>query len=524
MEDRKMDLDNERTVRLASGRRRKKKRLLIAISFFLVALNGFGVYIFMMPIGYDESGNLKKAAKAMENNEYDYSIAILTRELKIHRDDSNLYLKRSTLYLKRAAAGSKESEVGKIYTEVDRENDLRAAALDLERANDLNASGIKVWSAKQRLHLYRWYLKKKESSRPQEISEKEDIRSLPEKEQLDKLLLHLYCGSKNKNGNLNQLFDSADLNEDAIYESIVANNMQLASLYPFIKYEQISPDAAEIKNLNGYAESYVKISKEDAAWIASNIFNMTESYQRDFRKDNEKEKTIYTDDKNIYSGCNPIDTSKWSVKYDSVTSDGEKYYIRYYVENKEETGAHGYYFLTASLKEIDGKKYWSIYSNQDRESPEANFSEAKKLKKPKQKEDGLPRSMELIFTSGAGGWWTSLSLDSSGGFTGEYNVHNASEDIRQSFEGRFTNIKQVNEFEYSMQLSEISRKDIHGLSGGKEFRLYLPGRRTADFSGELKSWLWYAPNTGTESVRIKPKLGCVVLCNCSKQYGFYEEE
>ena len=83
MEDRKMDLDNERTVRLASGRRRKKKRILIAISFFLVALNGLGVYIFMMPIGYDESGNLKKAAKAMENNEYDYSIAILTRELKI---------------------------------------------------------------------------------------------------------------------------------------------------------------------------------------------------------------------------------------------------------------------------------------------------------------------------------------------------------------------------------------------------------------------------------------------------------
>lgn len=194
------------------------------------------------------------------------------------------------------------------------------------------------------------------------------------------------------------------------------------------------------------------------------------------------------------------------------------------MESREETGAHGYYFLTASLKEIDGKKYWSIYSNKDRESPEANFSEAKKLKKPKQKEEGLPRSMELIFTSGAGGWWTSLSLDSSGGFTGEFNVHNASEDTRQPFEGRFTKITQVNEFEYSMQLSEISRKDIHGLSGGKEFRLYLPGRRTADFSGELKSWLWYAPNTGTESVKIKPKLGCVVLCNCRKQYGFYEEE
>ena len=101
-------------------------------------------------------------------------------------------------------------------------------------------------------------------------------------------------------------------------------------------------------------------------------------------------------------------------------------------------------------------------------------------------------------------------------------MHNASENVDQPFEGRFTNIQKINDFEYSMDLSYLSEEDVYGISGGNNFRLYLPGRSTADFSPQLGSWIMYAPNTGMGNGKVKSTLGDTVLYNCNEEYGFFE--
>lgn len=522
MKKKKVDLDNEKTVQLISGRKKKKHKIMIASLVLFFIFCGMGIYVFKIPNLYADSGNLKKAAKAMENNEYDYSIAVLTKEIQVHKDDSSLYVERSTLYLKRAVAEDKEYKEGRSYSPVDRDNDFKAAAADADKALKLDSSSVSAWAAKKRVNMYHWYYNKKDPYSKTEAYEKEPVKNLPEKDQLDGLLVRLYCISKDKVGNLSKPFDSATLDEETMYKRIISDDMQLTSLYPAITYEPISADSKEAQKIKGAAASYVRISKEDAAWISSNIFNISESFQRDFREQNEKAKTIYTDAKNIYSGSNPIDISKWSVRYESAISDGEKYYIRYYIENEDEIGAHGYFFVTASLKEIGGKKYWSIYSNENKDPEGVDFPSAKKLKQAKKKSPQLPSAVKLLFSSGAGGWGTILNLNADGSFTGEYTLHNAFENVDQPFEGRFTNIQKINDFEYSMDLSYLSEEDVYGISGGNNFRLYLPGRSTADFSPQLGSWIKYAPNTGTGTSKIKSTLGDTVLYNCNEEYGFYE--
>lgn len=370
--------------------------------------------------------------------------------------------------------------------------------------------------------MYQWYWNRKKPYSETEVCKKQKVKEIPDKTQLDQLLIRLYCASKDKNGNLGNAFDSANLDEKNVYQAVVSDSMHLSELYPSMKYQKVSAESKEVRELKGTNESYTKVSKEDANWICSNIFNMSESFQRDYQSESEQEGLLYLDDKYFYCGSNPVDTTNWSVRYESVIYDGEKYYIRYSMNNSEETGSHGYYFLTAAQKEISGKKYWSIYSNENKSPEGPQFPAAKKLKKAVKTK--LPYSLSLLFSSGAGGWGTQMKLNDDGSFTGKYSVHNATENTDLEFEGRFSNIKKVSDVEYSMELSYLSTDDVYGISGGRNFRLYLPGRSTADFSDELKTWLMYAPGIGNDNGGVKSTLGSNVLYNCDKEYGFYEYE
>ena len=213
MKKKKVDLDNEKTVQLISGRKKKKHKIMIASLVLLFVFCGMGIYVFKIPNLYADSGNLKKAAKAMENNEYDYSIAVLTKEIQVHKDDSSLYVERSTLYLKRAVAEDKEYKEGRSYSPVDRDNDFKAAVADVDKALKLDSSSVSAWAAKKRVNMYHWYYNKKEPYSKTEAYEKEPVKNLPEKDQLDGLLVRMYCISKDKVGNLSKPFDSATLDE-----------------------------------------------------------------------------------------------------------------------------------------------------------------------------------------------------------------------------------------------------------------------------------------------------------------------
>ena len=81
--------------------------------------------------------------------------------------------------------------------------------------------------------------------------------------------------------------------------------------------------------------------------------------------------------------------------------------------------------------------------------------------------------MDLEFSSGVGGWGTSLTLEQDGTFSGQFHDSDMGaigEDYPNGtvylchFSGRFSDIEKVDEYSYSMTLSELNCDD----EGGEE--------------------------------------------------------
>lgn len=172
------------------------------------------------------------------------------------------------------------------------------------------------------------------------------------------------------------------------------------------------------------------------------------------------------------------------------------------------------------------------YSNEPVHNPEAIFE---KLTKP------------FIFTSGAGGWYTGMSISKDGNVKGTYtdmnrgitgsNYPNGQMYISE-FTGKFNNITRVNDYEYKMTLTNLDYPKVgeskiidgvkydtttpygiaDGNSQGKEFILYLPGRPVKDLPKEVGGWIYNFKN------RMPEKLTRAVIFNKDKGWAFEESE
>ena len=76
--------------------------------------------------------------------------------------------------------------------------------------------------------------------------------------------------------------------------------------------------------------------------------------------------------------------------------------------------------------------------------------------------DALPGEfpMELVYASGAGAWGTFLTLEADGSFTGNYHDSEMGAEGGPvcyicDFAGRFTDLRQVDEFTYAMTLESV---------------------------------------------------------------------
>ena len=76
--------------------------------------------------------------------------------------------------------------------------------------------------------------------------------------------------------------------------------------------------------------------------------------------------------------------------------------------------------------------------------------------------------MDLEFSSGVGGWGTSLTLERDGTFSGQFHDSDMGvigEDYPNGtvylchFSGRFSDIEKLDEYRYSMKLSELNCDD-----------------------------------------------------------------
>lgn len=155
----------------------------------------------------------------------------------------------------------------------------------------------------------------------------------------------------------------------------------------------------------------------------------------------------------------------------------------------------------------------------------------------------------FYFSSGAGGWYTELSINADGTLKGHYQDADMGDTgegypggtlYYSDFTGKFEQLEKVDEFTYKMQLSDLNfdrqpeQEEIidetlyvystaYGLDGGDEFYLYLPGSKVADLPEEYRQWVGYY---NLEAV-TETELSFYGLYNVKEQNGFssnlYEE-
>lgn len=162
---------------------------------------------------------------------------------------------------------------------------------------------------------------------------------------------------------------------------------------------------------------------------------------------------------------------------------------------------------------------------------------------PESLPEDLPESFS--FASGVGAWSTSIHIDSDGTFEGFYydmDMGVSGEEYPGgtmyvcSFSGKFTNIKKVNEYTYSMELEYIDREaepgeewieneikyiasEPYGLEEGKEFLLYLPEAPMSELPESFVEWISMPLAWGNDG---RPEtLPFYGLYNVTGEYGFF---
>lgn len=146
-------------------------------------------------------------------------------------------------------------------------------------------------------------------------------------------------------------------------------------------------------------------------------------------------------------------------------------------------------------------------------------------------------SGDFIFSSGAGGWQTQITLNEDGTFSAHYSDSNLGpkEVYYCDFTGRFTNIRQINEYSYSMTLTDLEVQtdkdseevredgftwigaDPYGFTdGGSNYILYMPDTPASGLDGTFLSWVY--PVHGI----VGDYLDCVAIFDESGEghYGF----
>lgn len=149
---------------------------------------------------------------------------------------------------------------------------------------------------------------------------------------------------------------------------------------------------------------------------------------------------------------------------------------------------------------------------------------------------------QFYFLSGAGGWRTTLNVDADGKFDGVYSdseMGSTGEGYPNGtyyyceFVGTFSNLTQVNDYTYSVEIEELSTikepgtNEIidevlyeysipYGIDGTEELLIFLPGAPISELPEEYMNWVRNAlddPNAKT-----LPFYG---LYNEKEQNGFY---
>lgn len=148
---------------------------------------------------------------------------------------------------------------------------------------------------------------------------------------------------------------------------------------------------------------------------------------------------------------------------------------------------------------------------------------------------------EFVFSSGAGGWATEITLKDDGTFNGQYHDSDMGDSGTGysngtvyicDFSGKFTMPKKINEYIYSMNLESLDVEgtsgtvyyendiryivsDPYGFDNADEFMIYLPGIAMGDLPEGFVNWLLAFINVQTTEI-----LPCYGIYNVGGEKGF----
>ena len=207
-------------------------------------------------------------------------------------------------------------------------------------------------------------------------------------------------------------------------------------------------------------------------------------------------------------------------------------------------------YVKANKLDIKGYKDYgwdAVYFDENNSSNENTSKESSSNESSSNKKTaavlGSEIPEEFEFSSGAGGWRTTLKLAKDGSFTGYYSdseMGSTGEGYPHGtmyvceFSGNFTDIKKNEDGTYSMKLGKLESKTEegkewieeeikyiastpYGIDGGKNFVIYPPETAIDSLSDEFISW-WPGryDNDGD-----KKTIGCYGIYNKETEYGFF---
>jgi hypothetical protein len=172
------------------------------------------------------------------------------------------------------------------------------------------------------------------------------------------------------------------------------------------------------------------------------------------------------------------------------------------------------------LDENNAKKYFYISeSGKDGSLSLVEFNNDKRTSSDVVSDGNLKYSdlagLPFYFSSGAGAWSTAVEILPDGAFSGYFYDRNMGEKGNDypngtmyecSFRGRFSPLKKINDYEYSMKCElltttgakggekivdglKIINAGPYGFDNADEFLLYLPGKKLVDLSDEFLKWV-----------------------------------
>lgn len=147
-------------------------------------------------------------------------------------------------------------------------------------------------------------------------------------------------------------------------------------------------------------------------------------------------------------------------------------------------------------------------------------------------------NFQFVFSSGAGGWATVMTIAADGSFAGEFHDSEmglTGDDYPNGtlyqckFTGKFSQAIKINDYTYSMQIEDLVYEEMegtneiidgvlyeysyaYGLDEAENMLIYLPGTPSSELPDEFKSWVSY--------FIVDDELTCYGLYNETPQYGF----